>query len=115
MSLSNTPSVDQIKRLPKALLHDHLDGGLRPETIIEIAQKTGYKKLPTQDPKKLAEWFEESCNSHSLVRYLETFSNTIAVMQTQEAIIQVARECAIDLARDGVVYAEVRGAPELFT
>ena len=115
MSLSNTPSVDQIKRLPKALLHDHLDGGLRPETIIEIAQKIGYKKLPTQDPKKLAEWFEESCNSHSLVRYLETFSHTIAVMQTQEAIIQVARECAIDLARDGVVYAEVRGAPELFT
>jgi adenosine deaminase len=115
VSLSNTPSVDQIKRLPKALLHDHLDGGLRPETIIEIAQKIGYKKLPTQDPKKLAEWFEESCNSHSLVRYLETFSHTIAVMQTQEAIIQVARECAIDLARDGVVYAEVRGAPELFT
>jgi adenosine deaminase len=115
VSLSNTPLVDQIKRLPKALLHDHLDGGLRPETIIEIAQKIGYKKLPTQDPKKLAEWFEESCNSHSLVRYLETFSHTIAVMQTQEAIIQVARECAIDLARDGVVYAEVRGAPELFT
>ena len=79
MSLSNTPSVDQIKRLPKALLHDHLDGGLRPETIIEIAQKIGYKKLPTQDPNKLAEWFEESCNSHSLVRYLETFSHTIAV------------------------------------
>ena len=115
MSLSNTPSVDQIKRLPKALLHDHLDGGLRPETIIEIAQKIGYKKLPTQDPKKLAEWFEESCNSHSLVRDLETFSHTIAVMQSKEAIIRVSRECAIDLARDGVVYAEVRGAPELFT
>jgi adenosine deaminase len=115
VSLSNSPSVDQIKRLPKALLHDHLDGGLRTETIIEIAQKIGYKKLPTEDPKKLAEWFEESCNSNSLVRYLETFSHTIAVMQTQEAIIQVARECAIDLARDGVVYAEVRGAPELFT
>ena len=115
MSLTNTPTSDQIKRVPKALLHDHLDGGLRPETIIEIAQKISYKKLPTEDPKKLAEWFEESCNSHSLVRYLETFSHTIAVMQTKEAIIQVARECAIDLARDGVVYAEVRGAPELFT
>jgi len=115
VSLTNTPTPDQIKRVPKALLHDHLDGGLRPETIIEIAQKIGYKKLPTEDPKKLAEWFEESCNSHSLVRYLETFSHTIAVMQTKEAIIQVARECAIDLARDGVVYAEVRGAPELFT
>ena len=115
MSLTNTPTPDQIKRLPKALLHDHLDGGLRPETIIELAQKIGYDKLPTQDPIKLAQWFEESCNSHSLVRYLETFSHTIAVMQSKEAIVQVARECAIDLARDGVVYAEVRGAPELFT
>ena len=115
MSLTNTPSPDQIKRLPKALLHDHLDGGLRTETIIELAQKIGYDKLPTQDPVKLAQWFEESCNSGSLVRYLETFSHTIAVMQTKEAIIRVARECVIDLARDGVVYAEVRGAPELFT
>ena len=115
MSLDKTPTSDQIKRVPKALLHDHLDGGLRPETIIEIAQQIGYKKLPTDDPKKLADWFEESCNSHSLVRYLETFSHTIAVMQSIEAIIRVSRECAIDLARDGVVYAEVRGAPELFT
>jgi adenosine deaminase len=115
VSLDKTPTSDQIKRVPKALLHDHLDGGLRPETIIEIAQQIGYKKLPTDDPIKLADWFEESCNSHSLVRYLETFSHTIAVMQSKEAIIRVARECAIDLARDGVVYAEVRGAPELFT
>ena len=115
MSLDKTPTSDQIKRVPKALLHDHLDGGLRPETIIEIAQQIGYKKLPTDDPIKLADWFEESCNSHSLVRYLETFSHTIAVMQSKEAIIRVSRECAIDLARDGVVYAEVRGAPELFT
>jgi len=115
VSLDKTPTSDQIKRVPKALLHDHLDGGLRPETIIEIAQQIGYKKLPTDDPKKLADWFEESCNSHSLVRYLETFSHTIAVMQSKEAIIRVSRECAIDLARDGVVYAEVRGAPELFT
>ena len=115
MSLDKTPTSDQIKRVPKALLHDHLDGGLRPETIIEIAQQIGYKKLPTEDPIKLADWFEESCNSHSLVRYLETFSHTIAVMQSKEAIIRVSRECAIDLARDGVVYAEVRGAPELFT
>jgi adenosine deaminase len=115
VSLDKTPTSDQIKRVPKALLHDHLDGGLRPETIIEIAQQIGYKKLPTNDPKQLGDWFEESCNSHSLVRYLETFSHTIAVMQSKEAIIRVSRECAIDLARDGVVYAEVRGAPELFT
>jgi adenosine deaminase len=115
VSLDKTPTSDQIKRVPKALLHDHLDGGLRPETIVEIAQQIGYKKLPTNDPKQLVDWFEESCNSHSLVRYLETFSHTIAVMQSKEAIIRVSRECAIDLARDGVVYAEVRGAPELFT
>jgi adenosine deaminase len=115
VSLDKTPTSDQIKRVPKALLHDHLDGGLRPDTIIEIAQQIGYNKLPTDDPKQLADWFEESCNSHSLVRYLETFSHTIAVMQSKEAIIRVSRECVIDLARDGVVYAEVRGAPELFT
>ena len=96
MSLTNTPTPDQIKRLPKALLHDHLDGGLRTETIVELAKKIGYDKLPTQDPIKLAQWFEESCNSGSLVRYLETFSHTIAVMQSKEAIVQVARECAID-------------------
>jgi adenosine deaminase len=115
MSLSNKPSKDQVKRLPKALLHDHLDGGLRPQSIIEIAEKINYKKLPTHDPIELGKWYEESCNSHSLVRYLETFSHTVAVMQTQDSIVQIARECAIDLARDGVVYAEVRGAPELFT
>ena len=107
MSLLNTPSQDQIKRLPKALLHDHLDGGLRPQTLIEIADRIGYKKLPTNDPIELAKWFEDSCNSGSLVRYLETFAHTIAVMQTREGIIQVARESVIDLARDGVVYAEM--------
>ena len=114
-SLDITPTLDQIKALPKALLHDHLDGGLRPETIIEIADEIGYEKLPTKDPEKLATWFEESCNSGSLVRYLETFDHTIAVMQRQEDLVRVARECVIDLARDGVVYAEVRGAPELYT
>ena len=115
MSSSITPTSDQIKRLPKVLLHDHLDGGLRPQTVIEIADRIGYKKLPTDDAKDLAKWFEDSCNSGSLVRYLETFAHTVAVMQTKEGIIQVARECVIDLARDGVVYAEVRGAPELST
>jgi adenosine deaminase len=113
--LAKTPDADSIKRLPKALLHDHLDGGLRPATIIELAQEIGYEKLPTQDPQALAEWFEDACNSKSLVRYLETFDHTIAVMQRPEALRRVARECVVDLARDGVVYAEVRGAPELFT
>jgi len=115
VSLTNTPSVAQIKRVPKVMLHDHLDGGLRPQTIIDIAKEIGYTALPTQDAAELATWFRESCDSGSLVRYLETFSHTIAVMQRREDIIRVARECALDLARDGVVYAEVRGAPELFT
>ena len=115
MSLARTPTSEQIKRIPKALLHDHLDGGLRPATVIEIADRIGYSKLPTDNPTELARWFEDSCNSGSLVRYLETFAHTVAVIQTREGIIQVARECVIDLARDGVVYAEVRGAPELST
>ena len=114
-SLEHTPTLEEIKSLPKALLHDHLDGGLRPQTIIDIADEIGYDKLPTKDPEKLADWFQESCNSGSLVRYLETFDHTIAVMQRREDLIRVARECVQDLARDGVVYAEVRGAPELFT
>jgi len=115
VSLTSKPSPAQIKRVPKVLLHDHLDGGLRPQTIIDIAQEIGYTALPTHDAAELATWFRESCDSGSLVRYLETFSHTIAVMQRREDVIRVARECALDLARDGVVYAEVRGAPELFT
>lgn len=115
MSFASKPTLDQIKRAPKALLHDHLDGGLRAQTIIELAAEIGYTQLPTYHPTELENWFEDSCNSGSLVRYLETFDHTIAVMQTPEAIMRVAREAALDLARDGVVYAEVRGAPELFT
>jgi adenosine deaminase len=115
MAMNSKPNSDQIKRIPKVLLHDHLDGGLRPQTIIDIAAEIGYTLLPTNNAAELATWFRESCDSGSLVRYLETFSHTIAVMQRREDIIRVARECALDLARDGVVYAEVRGAPELFT
>ena len=112
--LLKKPSQDQVKRLPKALLHDHLDGGLRPETIIEIAKEIGHE-LPTYDAAELAEWFRASCDSGSLVLYLETFAHTVAVMQRREDVVRVARECAVDLARDGVVYAEVRMAPELLT
>ena len=114
-SFDRKPTLAEVIALPKALLHDHLDGGLRPQTIIEIADDIGYDKLPTRDPEKLADWFQDACNSGSLVRYLETFDHTIAVMQRREDLIRVARECVVDLARDGVVYAEVRGAPELFT
>ena len=115
MSMNSIPTKDQIALVPKVLLHDHLDGGLRPQTIIDIAKEIGYTALPTDDAAELATWFREACDSGSLVRYLETFDHTIAVMQRREDIIRVARECALDLARDGVVYAEVRGAPELFT
>ena len=114
-NLGKQPTRKQIHSLPKALLHDHLDGGLRPSTIIELADEIGYDLLPTDDAQELGRWFEESCNSKSLVRYLETFDHTIAVMQRSEAVRRVARECVIDLARDNVVYAEARGAPELFT
>ena len=113
-TLAKIPTPAQIKRLQKALLHDHLDGGLRPQTIIDIAKEIGHE-LPSYDAVELAEWFRASCDSGSLVRYLETFAHTVAVMQRREDIVRVARECAVDLARDGVVYAEVRMAPELLT
>nr|WP_239092584.1 adenosine deaminase [Actinoplanes abujensis] len=96
---------------PKALLHDHLDGGLRPATIIELAERVGHE-LPATDPAALGEWFVAAADSGSLERYLETFAHTVAVMQTVEGLHRVAKECALDLAADGVVYAEVRYAPE---
>ncbi|MEV8590995.1 adenosine deaminase [Streptomyces sp. NPDC051180] len=108
----NVPTADQIRRAPKVLLHDHLDGGLRPGTIIELAREQGYDQLPETEPDKLGIWFREAADSGSLERYLETFAHTCAVMQTREALVRVATECAIDLAEDGVVYAEVRYAPE---
>ncbi|MGW4273601.1 adenosine deaminase [Streptomyces seoulensis] len=108
----NTPSSDQILRAPKVLLHDHLDGGLRPATVVELARANGYSALPDTDPDKLGLWFREAADSGSLERYLETFSHTVGVMQTRDALVRVARECAEDLAADGVVYAEVRYAPE---
>ena len=104
------PEFD-FRDLPKVSLHDHLDGGLRPETIIELAAKIGHE-LPTTDAEALADWFHESADSGSLPRYLETFEHTVAVMQTREALIRVAREFVEDLADDGVIYGEVRYAPE---
>ncbi|MFD7442281.1 adenosine deaminase [Streptomyces sp. NPDC059909] len=106
------PTADQIRRAPKVLLHDHLDGGLRPGTIIDLARDAGYESLPENEPDKLGIWFHEAADSGSLERYLETFAHTCAVMQTREALKRVAVECAEDLAEDGVVYAEVRYAPE---
>src|SRR4051812_42111699 len=108
---SPRPSRDQIREAPKVLLHDHLDGGLRPATVLELADQVGHD-LPADDADTLGRWFAESADSGSLVRYLETFDHTVAVMQTEAAIERVARECVADLAADGVVYAEVRYAPE---
>ncbi|ALC21282.1 adenosine deaminase [Streptomyces pristinaespiralis] len=108
----NSPTADQIRRAPKVLLHDHLDGGLRPGTIIELARDAGYEALPEAEPDKLGIWFREAADSGSLERYLETFAHTCAVMQSRDALFRVAAECAQDLAEDGVVYAEVRYAPE---
>src|SRR6266511_3061963 len=105
------PTYDEIVRAPKALLHDHLDGGLRPATVLELAEPVGHR-LPADDPVALQLWFESAADSGSLERYLETFTHTVAVMQTTEALHRVAYECALDLAADGVVYAEVRFAPE---
>ncbi len=102
---------EDIVKAPKALLHDHLDGGLRPATIVDLAAEVGHE-LPTTDPEELGRWFVAAADSGSLERYLETFAHTVAVMQTASALRRVARECALDLAADGVVYAEVRFAPE---
>ncbi|MGY1811899.1 adenosine deaminase [Blastococcus sp. SYSU D00820] len=102
-------------RAPKVLLHDHLDGGLRPQTVLELADEAGYRDLPAGDAEALGTWFRQAADSGSLVRYLETFAHTVAVMQRPDAVRRVARECALDLAADGVVYAEVRMAPELLT
>jgi adenosine deaminase len=100
-----------IRDLPKVSLHEHLDGGLRPETIIDLAPAAGVQ-LPTHDPDDLADWFVESARAGSLERYLETFALTLAVMQTARNLTRVAREYVEDLVQDGVVYAEVRWAPE---
>jgi adenosine deaminase len=106
-------TLDTISQAPKALLHDHLDGGLRPATVLDIAGQIGYEDLPETDVDELARWFHTRSYSGSLERYLEPFAHTVAVMQTPEALHRVAYECVEDLAADNVVYAEVRFAPEL--
>ena len=108
MTVPATP--EQILAAPKVALHEHLDGGVRPSTVADIAQQIGHE-LPTT-PDRLAEWFADSASSGSLVRYLETFVHTLAVMQRPEDLARVAQEAVLDLAADGVVYAELRWAPE---
>ena len=107
--------VEALAAAPKVLLHDHLDGGLRPSTVIELADEIGYTKLPTTDPTELAEWMKRGADRKDLVLYLETFAHTVGVMQSAEALHRIAQESVEDLLADGVVYAEVRFAPELHT
>ncbi|HEX6802417.1 MAG TPA: adenosine deaminase [Terriglobales bacterium] len=104
-----------LRSLPKVLLHEHLDGVLRPQTIIELARESGYTGLPTENPEELAAWFHQGANKGSLPEYLVGFAHTIAVMQTEEALERVAYEQAEDLSRDGVVYFETRFAPLFHT
>lgn len=100
--------------VPKVLLHDHLDGGLRPSTILALADEIGWTpRLPSTDPVALHQWFVRGAETKNLLQYLATFEHTLAVMQRADDLFRVARECAEDLAADGVVYAEVRFAPEL--
>ncbi len=107
-------NADPLRTLPKAVLHDHLDGGLRPETVLELADAAGYRELPTTDPTELARWFHQG-ESGSLERYLEAYRHTVAVMQTPEALERVSHEAVVDLAADGAVYAELRFGPSLHT
>jgi len=104
-------SALDLKVLPKVLLHEHLDGGLRPQTVIDLAKECGYSELPTQDAKELAAWFHRGANKGNLPEYLEGFAHTCAVMQTRSAIERVAFEFIEDMHEDGVVYAECRFAP----
>ena len=106
-------TLDQIRSVPKVLLHDHLDGGLRPRPSSSWPRETGYDGLPTTDVAELARWMTGVAQRGQLELYLEAFQHTVGVMQTRDALIRVAAECAEDLAADGVVYAEVRFAPEL--
>jgi adenosine deaminase len=108
-------TLDQIRAVPKVLLHDHLDGGLRPQTVLELAHEIGYRDLPGDNVQELTRRLTEGAHRGHLEIYLDAFRHTVAVMQTPDALRRVAAECAADLAADGVVYAEVRFAPELHT
>ncbi len=105
-------SLAEAARFPKVLLHDHLDGGLRVATILELADDIGWA-LPDTDPDRLQAWFTRGAETGDLLQYLATFEHTLALMQTADQIERVAHEAVVDLAADGVVYAEIRFAPEL--
>jgi adenosine deaminase len=108
-------TLAEIQAAPKVLLHDHLDGGLRPQTVLELARQIGYRDLPGDNVEELTTRLTEGAHRGHLEIYLDAFRHTVAVMQTPDALRRVAAECAEDLAADGIVYAEVRFAPELHT
>lgn len=111
--IDGRPTRAQLRAAPKVLLHDHLDGGLRPATIIDCAARIGYGDLPTDDPDELRNWFSRASDSGSLPTYLARFRHTYGVLQTRETLVRAARENVEDLAADGIIYAETRFAPEL--
>ena len=109
-----TVDLETLRAFPKVSLHDHLDGALRPQTVLELAAEIGHP-LPADNAEDLGSWFREAAGSGSLERFLETFAHTVAVMQTADNLRRVAREFVEDLADDGVVYGEARWAPEQHT
>jgi len=104
-----------LQKVPKVLLHDHLDGGLRPRTVIDLAKEIGYKKLPTYDAGELQQWFQRGARRGSLALYLEGFAHTTGVMQTEEALERVSYEMMEDMYNDGVAYVETRFSPVFHT
>lgn len=115
MTKMETLERELVARAPKVLLHEHLDGSLRPSTVIELAEECGYDGLPESDPEKLGKWFFAGASRGSLPLYLEGFDHTIAVMQTESALERVAYEFMEDMAADNIVYVEVRFAPHFHT
>src|SRR5260370_31071892 len=107
------PSLDEIRAAPKVLLHDHLDGGLRAATVVDLARQIGYDRLPSGDVTEVALWLQRGANRGHLNLYLDAFQHTLAVMQTPEALIRVAAEGAEDLAAGGVGCARARLPPAL--
>jgi adenosine deaminase len=114
-STKELPSLELVRAIPKVGLHEHLDGSLRPTTVLELARQVGYRELPPGDADALGRWFFEGANRKQLALYLEGFRHTVAVMQTEDALERVAYECLADAAAENVVYQEVRFAPHFHT